>query len=61
VAEADRTAAEAGVAAVLPEGGAPTLVSFHADTAVLEVGHIAVLAVREPQGWRLRDVAAPPE
>ena len=55
---ADRAALLAGVVAVLPEGGAARPVSFRGDTAVLDVHGVTVLAIREPVGWRLRDVIA---
>jgi hypothetical protein len=56
---ADRAALVAGVEAVRPPAVAPVLVRASGATAVLAVGEHTVLEIREPGGWRLRDVIAP--
>ncbi len=56
---ADRAALVAGVDAVRPPDVAPVLLRASGSTAVLAVGPDTVLEIREPGGWRLRDVIAP--
>ncbi|MCU1473702.1 MAG: hypothetical protein JWQ92_1770, partial [Amnibacterium sp.] len=55
----DRAALAAGVEAVLPPAATPVLLKASGATAVLAVGEHTVLEIREPGGWRLRDVIAP--
>ncbi|HET6826454.1 MAG TPA: hypothetical protein VFH64_11055 [Amnibacterium sp.] len=56
---ADRAALAAGVDAVRTPVVAPELLRASGSTAVLAVGSDTVLEIREPDGWRLRDVIAP--
>jgi len=56
---ADRAALAAGVDAVRPPDVAPVLLRASGSTAVLAVGPDTVLEIRDPGGWRLRDVIAP--
>ncbi|MGN6742407.1 MAG: hypothetical protein ACTHJL_03815 [Amnibacterium sp.] len=55
----DRAALLAGVEAVRPPALRPVLLRRAGATAVLAVGPCTVLAIRGPDGWRLRDVLAP--
>lgn len=59
VEAADHLVLSAGVDAVVPPRVDPVLLRESGATAVLAVGSHTVLAIREPGGWRLRDVIAP--
>lgn len=61
VLHADRVAVRSGADPVRVGAGPVVIRSAAGGTALADVGGVTVLAVRQQDGWRLRDVVAPPQ